>query len=45
MCLEKSIDTLTIGANEINFKFPVDDKICMADELILPPPPPPPPAC
>uniref|UniRef100_A0A1B0CB91 Membrane glycoprotein lig-1 n=2 Tax=Lutzomyia longipalpis TaxID=7200 RepID=A0A1B0CB91_LUTLO len=40
---EKSIDPpATITSNEINFKFPIDDHVCITDELCLPPPPPPP---
>lgn len=39
VCLEKSMDPLTINGNEISFKFPMDDdKIYTVDELILPPP-------
>ncbi|GAB0098446.1 insulin-like growth factor-binding protein complex acid labile subunit [Sergentomyia squamirostris] len=40
---EKSIDPpATITNNEINFKFPINDHVCITDELCLPPPPPPP---
>ncbi|XP_055837135.1 toll-like receptor Tollo [Episyrphus balteatus] len=42
-CLEKNSDTSpAITGNEINFKFPIDDRVCTIDELVLPPAPPPP---
>ncbi|KAL9927373.1 leucine-rich repeat domain-containing protein reduced ocelli isoform 1-T1 [Glossina fuscipes fuscipes] len=31
------------GTNEINFKFPIDDRVCTIDDLIIVPPAPPPP--
>ncbi|XP_067625979.1 carboxypeptidase N subunit 2 [Eurosta solidaginis] len=34
--------TPTTPTNEINFKFPIDDRVCTIDELVLPPAPPPP---
>ncbi|XP_064546794.1 insulin-like growth factor-binding protein complex acid labile subunit [Drosophila montana] len=30
------------GGKEINFTFPIDDRVCTIDELVLPPAPPPP---
>lgn len=31
------------STNEINFKFPIDDRVCTIDELVVVPPAPPPP--
>ncbi|CAO1319069.1 unnamed protein product [Diamesa serratosioi] len=36
---EKCIDSQTIS-NEINFKFPLQDRVCTIDEMFLPPSPP-----
>lgn len=41
MSLEKHMDPLAIASHEINFKFPMDDRVCTIDEMILPPPQPP----
>jgi hypothetical protein len=46
--MEKPLDatltaTTTIdGDKEINFKFPIQDRVCTIDDIRLPPPPPPP---
>lgn len=42
--LEKTLDsTPAIKGNEIRFTFPLDDRVCTIDEMVLPTPPPPPP--
>lgn len=37
------LDIPTIKGNEISFTFPLDDRVCTLDEMVLPAPPPPPP--
>lgn len=42
--LEKHcLDIPTIKGNEISFTFPLDDRVCTIDEMVLLAPPPPPP--
>ncbi|XP_055375823.1 poly(A) polymerase-like, partial [Condylostylus longicornis] len=50
-CLEKNVESTAtetptaesaIKNKELNFKFPINDRVCTIDEIILPPPPPPP---
>lgn len=39
---EKCLEANQIANSEINFKFPLNDRVCTIDEMRLPVPPPPP---